>query len=142
MNKYYLMFGVLVLLLGFSIAGGVIAVTTTKNVEITYPTTKSPTQPFTKLEMMDFNGISYEVRGNTIILNKKDLFQNREIVFSEEQVCLEWKDENCLKWTNYTKEDFIQQRIKQEIEFVKSVQITRAGRTTRQVDTNGKVLIK
>lgn len=217
-KKYLIVFGALICLavLGIS-AGGMLGGTTTSNINLTYPTEKGA-GTFTKTEMMDFNNVKYEVRGNTIILNKKDLFQNREITFSETQTCLdyneptciEWNPQDCLEyetrkpivclklenpedeksncieweqpkdcidwdaktgtclkyenelsclkwseltcktmsertcinWTKFTREDFIAQRIKQEIEFVKGIQIARANKTVQQVDINGKVVIK
>ena len=189
---------------------------TEKDIEITYPANKDVNNTFSKTEMLDFNDIKYEIKGNTIILNKEGLFQNREIVFSEEQtclgyteptcteysvvecleyetrqpiecsnwesemqeVCLEWtqpkdciefdsktgvcskyeaelaclreseakclsmSERACNSWTETTRDEFIQARIKQEIEFVKGVQANRALRTQTSVEEMGKVIIK
>jgi hypothetical protein len=49
--------------------------------------------------MLDFNNIKYEVKGDTIILNKKDLFQNREVALIQEQSCLTWNDAVCDKFS-------------------------------------------
>ena len=50
--------------------------------------------------MADFNGINYEVKGNTIILNKKNLFNEHEISFNTNQTCLNYSDINCIKQTD------------------------------------------
>jgi len=224
MNKLFLLIAG-ILLMGVVIGGGGVIVNglTSKNVELTYPATKSPTETFTKTQMLDFNDVKYEIKENTIILNKKNLFQNREVKLIEEQTCLDynrdctewsvaecleyaprptieclelqnpkqpldieknpclkwedwkrlgclefdekkgeclkwereadcltWSEIKCLKfgekycvnWTKYTKDDFVQQAIKKEIEFVKGIQIARANRTPTDVNQSGKLVIK
>jgi hypothetical protein len=167
----------LIAFVGIGISAGGLGLLTTANVEITYPTTKDNNSFFTKTEMIDFDGVTYEVKGNTIILNKKGLFNNREIPLIQEQNCLEYKEsckeyekicikqnykeeiafcekyeetkyclfpleKICIKWTAFTKTDFIKMAIQKELEFIKSVQNQRANKTITQVDTNGKVSIK
>ena len=69
-----------------------------KNVELIYPEAKSPTESFTRTQMLDFNDVKYEVKGDIIVLNKKDLFQNREVLLIQEQTCLTWTEPICSIW--------------------------------------------
>lgn len=55
--------------------------------------------------------------------------------------CLEY-DENCLKWTSFSKEDFIEQALTKEVKKVISVSQARKDTNTLINDYEGKVLIK
>lgn len=244
MNKGIMILFLLIAFIGIGIGAGggeiILGTLTSKNVDITYPAIKDDVSTYTKPQMLDFNDVKYEVRGSTIILNKTNLFQNREVPLIEEQTCSTWNTETCkeysptecLSWgepscvlweerkpiqclklenpeepfnpeknpcyewedfkamgclefdekkgicnkwetempcieyskpecieysepiclsytqktcanyTKYTREEFIQQAIKKEIESVKGIQIARANKITIQTDTNGKVVIK
>ena len=96
MNKILLIGILLIAMIGISIAGEGISQLMAKNIEITYSKDKSPTT-LTTADMIDFNGVNYEVKGNTITLNKQDVFNNRTITFTEEQTCLALKEPTCLK---------------------------------------------
>jgi hypothetical protein len=210
--------GILIMSLVVGAGSGILSQLTAKNIDLTYPETKSEGKLFAKSEMMNFDNVKYEVKGNTIILNKPGLFQNREIAFSEEQTCLIWIEPSCIEfnpteclemdvrkpincsklenqedeksacikwdipkdciefddklgvcnkyetelsclkqseptcktmsericsnWSKITRDEFIQQAIKQEIEFVKGVQNQRANRNQVDLNATGKVLIK
>jgi hypothetical protein len=97
MNKILLIGVLLIAMVGAGIAGGALqTLTASQDIAITYNPIKLG-DSFTPTEMKDFNNIKYEVKGNTIILNKKDVFQNHEITFSTDQNCLNYSNINCIK---------------------------------------------
>jgi hypothetical protein len=100
MNKLFMLIAG-ILLMGIVINGGetIINTLTIKDIDITYPTIKDDVSNYTKPQMMNFNDVKYEVRGNTIILNKKNLFQNREVPLIEEQTCTTWNAETCKEFS-------------------------------------------
>jgi hypothetical protein len=226
MNKKLMIVFLVIAFIGIGLSGEILggALATARDVELTYPSDKYE-GGLTKTEMIDFNDVKYEVKGNQIILNKTGVFQNKVITFNTEQSCLEWipqtctnyiapqceiyeaivrpeaecikwekpfeevsdrevnnciewkipegckefdskigeclaweKEAQCLEWsveqclemsqvscktwTNYKKEDFISQAIKEEIDFVKKQQIIRTNTVPKDVNENGKVVIK
>lgn len=116
MNKLLMIGLFLIAMLGISIAGGtIIGIITTKDIDLTYPAI-SLDGNYTKTDMIDFDEIDYEVKGNTITLNKKDLFQNKRISFDEIQTCLEQVPEECLKWGTTKETIQIDSNTKEDLE--------------------------
>jgi hypothetical protein len=97
MNKWIMVGIILIAFATISIAveGGIAgSKVTTADLDIQYPAEKGDNQ-YSKDDMLIFDGISYEVYGNKIILNKENVFQNREILFSLDQTCLEYSVPAC-----------------------------------------------
>lgn len=142
MNKLFIVGLFLIGMLTMNIAGGlIIDFVKPVNVEIDYPFS-SIKDELTTSDMFSFNNIDYEVVGNKIVLNKKDLFQNKEINILDQE-CLSWNDINgCVQWTNYSKQALIQKSIKEQIEFVQGVQKERLEKTIETKTDEGKILIK
>lgn len=114
-----------------------------RDVSLEYPINKSVDSDFVKDKMMVFDGLDYEVVGDKIILNKKDVFQDCEIPLIQEQDCLEFdKDNNCVKWTDYDKDYFIEQAIKKQLEFIAGVNVERQAKSNKVVSVKGKIGIK
>lgn len=145
MDKRFLAIGfLLIALVTVGLAGGELIegfTKVTKDVSITYPTTKTETS-FSINDMVKYDDIRYEVKGNIIVLNKEGLFQNRTITMPDLNYCASYdKNDVCTNWALRDKDTVIQEAIKKEIEFVQGVQAERALRTTNIVEQDGKVII-
>jgi len=86
----------------------------TKDVELVYEAIKSA-GGFSLDEMKDFNQIKYEVVGNKIILNKKGVFYNREVLLEEKQTCLDYNEPSCIKWGEEVKPECLRPEVRPEV---------------------------